>query len=173
MEINKPHSNALLILDGASQHNTPQVNRKLRDSDIMILLLPAHSSHLTQPCDRLLFNVFKQNQRKRCRKTNLTGASRRILKVMNALDSAITPLNCRWSFERAGFFTNQATTIPTVTFDRNTVLASFENPRNPEKKKPAKRRRKRIPLLRGKTKKQCLQEARRVAEQSSNSHTPN
>jgi len=46
----------LLILDGHSTHNQPEMIRYARDKDIIILCLPPHTTHETQPLDCTVFH---------------------------------------------------------------------------------------------------------------------
>jgi len=40
----------LLILDGHNIHNQPEVIHYVRGKDVIILCLPPHTTHETQPC---------------------------------------------------------------------------------------------------------------------------
>jgi hypothetical protein len=50
----------LLILDGHGSHLTPEFDLFCKDHSIISLCMPAHSSHLLQPCDVSFFAVLKR-----------------------------------------------------------------------------------------------------------------
>lgn len=50
----------LLIADGHGSHVTPSFIRFCIDHNILVLILPPHSSHLTQPLDVGIFSPLKQ-----------------------------------------------------------------------------------------------------------------
>ena len=50
----------LLVVDGHGSHITAPFIRFCMDHDIMVLLLPPHSSHLTQPLDVGIFSLLKR-----------------------------------------------------------------------------------------------------------------
>jgi hypothetical protein len=49
----------LLILDGHNSHVSPEFDWFCLDHQIIILCIPAHSSHLLQPLDVGCFSVLK------------------------------------------------------------------------------------------------------------------
>ena len=51
----------LLVLDGHNSHVSPKFNRFCLDHQIVVLCMPAHSSHLLQPLDIGCFSVLKQS----------------------------------------------------------------------------------------------------------------
>lgn len=51
----------LLILDGHSTHYQPATVQYAKDNEIIMLCLPPHSSHATQPLDTAVFNPLKRN----------------------------------------------------------------------------------------------------------------
>ena len=51
----------LLILDGHNSHVSPEFDRFCLDHQIVVLCMPAHSSHLLQPLDVGCFSVLKQS----------------------------------------------------------------------------------------------------------------
>lgn len=54
----------LLILDGHGSHATPEFDQFCKDSSIITLCIPAHSSHLLQPLDVGCFSVLKRSYRR-------------------------------------------------------------------------------------------------------------
>ena len=49
----------MLILDGYSTHNQPDVIHYAREKDVIILCLPPHTTHETQPLDFAKFSPLK------------------------------------------------------------------------------------------------------------------
>jgi len=55
----------LLILDGHGSHVTPEFDQYCLERSIIVLCMPAHSSHLLQPLDVGCFSVLKRSYGKR------------------------------------------------------------------------------------------------------------
>jgi hypothetical protein len=51
----------MIVLDGHESHISAQFNQFCKEKNIITLCLPAHSSHLTQPCDVGCFSVLKRS----------------------------------------------------------------------------------------------------------------
>ena len=51
----------LLILDGHSTHYQPATVQYAKDNGVVMLCLPPHSSHVSQPLDTSVFNPLKRN----------------------------------------------------------------------------------------------------------------
>jgi hypothetical protein len=51
----------LLIFDGYGSHVTPEFDKYCLDHSIIVLCMPAHSSHLLQPLDVACFSVLKRS----------------------------------------------------------------------------------------------------------------
>ena len=49
----------LLVVDGHGSHIQPRIQAACISSDIKLMILPPHSSHLTQPLDRAVFGPLK------------------------------------------------------------------------------------------------------------------
>jgi len=54
----------LLVLDGHGSHISPEFDQFCLDHQIVVLCMPAHSSHLLQPLDVGCFSVLKQSYRR-------------------------------------------------------------------------------------------------------------
>jgi hypothetical protein len=55
----------LLILDSHGSHNTPEFDQYCKENNIVLLCMPAHSSHLLQPLDVGIFSPLKRVYRQR------------------------------------------------------------------------------------------------------------
>jgi hypothetical protein len=51
----------MIVLDGHESHISAQFDQFCKEKNIITLCLPAHSSHLTQPCDVGCFSVLKRS----------------------------------------------------------------------------------------------------------------
>ena len=51
----------LIILDGHSSRNNPDLMEKFMENDIVCLTIPSHTSHILQPLDNMVFATFKQS----------------------------------------------------------------------------------------------------------------
>ena len=49
----------VLLIDGHPSHKTPEVGEYCREQGIILYKLPAHSTHLLQPCDVSIFKSMK------------------------------------------------------------------------------------------------------------------
>ncbi|KAJ6248922.1 tigger transposable element-derived protein [Anaeramoeba flamelloides] len=61
----------LLVLDGHSSRLDLDSLESLAKANIQVAVIPAHSSHITQPLDRTTFSVFKNHLRKSTLETKL------------------------------------------------------------------------------------------------------
>jgi len=58
----------LLVLDGHSSHYQPKLIRYARESEVILVSLPPHTTHETQPLDTSVFRSLKRNWSKECHK---------------------------------------------------------------------------------------------------------
>lgn len=159
--LKKPWATAGLVLDGAKQHEMPEIQMLLALNNILLLWLVPHSSHLTQPCDRLLFSLFKTYLgRISAKHSNISKTNQRILKILNALDMASTPQNNISSFANAGFMMSKASGSTIINFDRTKILGNSRAPTNPIKTSEFLKSLKRKNLPRGYTKKEMAKQRR-------------
>ncbi|XP_047142825.1 uncharacterized protein LOC124817079 [Hydra vulgaris] len=62
----RPERLQILILDGHSSHNFIKLIDSAIKNNIIIVELPAHTSHWLQPCDRSVFGPLKQHYNVAC-----------------------------------------------------------------------------------------------------------
>ncbi|KAK3085026.1 hypothetical protein FSP39_023051, partial [Pinctada imbricata] len=101
----------LLILDG---HNLSHVSVGLEDwargHNIIIVILPAHTSHFLQPLDVGCYDPFQKIYKDECRKQIIK--SKNICEIAcNVYSMALSPENLRSAFKRAGIFPLDQTVI--------------------------------------------------------------
>ena len=98
----------MLIEDGHASHISISVIEKARQSDIYILCLPAHTTHLLQPLDVGVFKSFKENFRKACH--HLCKGGRVVTDqdipdlVAEAWPVSVTPVNLMSGFKKCGIY---------------------------------------------------------------------
>ena len=126
-----------LLLDGHSTHYQPQVIRFAREHECIILCLPPHTTHESQPLDvgvfaplkvhwsRVCHNFYQKNPGKIINKFNFSSL------FSQAWYGAVTPINVMAGFRKAGVFpfdpeavtistTSDNTTEPQCAEDRET-----------------------------------------------------
>ena len=94
---------AVLFLDGATAHAYEKLTEKCAENNIKVFLFPAHSSHLVQPLDLVVFHVHKSY----IRRDNVADAldkkfTERILKLFSTWQSAATVVNINSAWEAMG-----------------------------------------------------------------------
>ena len=105
-----PARPVLLIEDGHASHIGIDVIELARASDIHLLCLPAHTSHILQPLDIGVFRSFKANYSKMCRKYIVEHPGRVVTSdqiaalVAQAWPHSFTPLNIMSGFKKSGIF---------------------------------------------------------------------
>ena len=100
------HEPALLWLDGHSSRRSQRAIEFLRDNNVIVGVIPAHSSHILQPLDVGVNGVFKQAF-KRLRRTvpgSSTSQKRRDLlgTAHRAMHEALYPRTVRSAWEKSG-----------------------------------------------------------------------
>ena len=100
----------LLLLDGHSTHNQPEVVRLAREKKVIILCLPPHATHEAQPLDCGVFSPLKAQWRKVAHDFLQSNPGMVITKFnFNALFSkawvnAVTPANVIAGFKTCGVY---------------------------------------------------------------------
>jgi len=100
----------MLILDGHSTHNQPDVIRYAREKDVIILCLPPHTTHETQPLDCAVFSPLKTQWQKVAHEFLQSNSGQIITKFNSnslfakAWIAAITPENLIDGFKTCGIY---------------------------------------------------------------------
>ena len=103
-QLNQPKALAVLIIDGHPSHLSDVAQIEFtKIAPLMIIPLPAHSSHLTQPADLVLFSVTKGRFKNVIINEELSPFTMKLCKVYRAILSSADPFNIIASFKRAGF----------------------------------------------------------------------
>jgi hypothetical protein len=138
------NSRALLVVDGATQHQSLDIINALESANIGMHFLVPHSSHLTQPLDCLFFKCFKGELRKpRVHYTDLSKTSNRLIHAISSLSKTMGWFIGLRSWHRAGFLVSLEDAIPTITYDLSIILERKNAPTNEIKVQVSKAKRKR------------------------------
>lgn len=120
-QLRKLDAKALLWLDGHTSRASPEALKLMVDNNITCVTIPSHSSHVTQPLDNGIFNVFKRQMRKCFVMPDTTETpvvrSALVKSAIQAIYHAVEPFNVIAAFKRTGI----------CPFDPNVIL------KNPEK----------------------------------------
>ena len=93
----------MILLDGASSHLTETFFNVCNELNLKVFFLPAHSSHLTQPLDLVLFHSHKVNMRKNMSSEEFDAAlTKKIVRMYKSWCTSSTPPNVMASFRAAG-----------------------------------------------------------------------
>ena len=100
----------LLLLDGHSTHNQPEVIRLARDKEVIIFCLPPHATHEAQPLDCGVFSPLKAQWRQVAHTFLQSNPGKIITKFnFNSLFAdawlrAVTPANVMGGFKTCGVY---------------------------------------------------------------------
>ena len=98
---------AFLILDNHASHIHASIVNQCADLGIAVLFLPAHTSHILQPCDLGIFGVQKAYYQREDPKTHgvaVTSQSKELMRVVNSLRKATTRSNVIGGFHAVGIY---------------------------------------------------------------------
>ena len=73
--LRRRHKNSVLTMDGYGAHTTYKALQYLRDNNIHVIALPAHTSHRTQTLDYSVFSPFKTYLRNAMNERSLASAA--------------------------------------------------------------------------------------------------
>ena len=79
---------AMILIDGHSTHLSDALRAVCALRNTILMLLPAHSSHLLQPLDRVYFSKVKQSYAASTLGSKLSETSRQILRVVCAFEAS-------------------------------------------------------------------------------------
>ncbi|XP_060572583.1 uncharacterized protein LOC132730626 [Ruditapes philippinarum] len=110
--VQRPNSETpvLLIYDGHKSHINLQVINWAKDHHVILMVLPAHTSHILQPLDVGCFGPLQRIYNSECQKFLRNNPASKITRynicslVCPAYASALSVVNLRSSFKRSGIF---------------------------------------------------------------------
>lgn len=91
-----------LLMDGASVHNSDWFDELCFEHGIFIVILPAHSTEITQLLDLVIFSVAKALIRRIHIEEELNKQTQQIIKMINSYHQACTISNILSAFQAAG-----------------------------------------------------------------------
>lgn len=100
----------LLVLDGHSTHYQPELIKYCLDSDVILMCLPPHTTHESQPLDSSVFKPLKQNWQNACHRFVEKNPGRVITKydfsplLHEAWGNTMVPNNIISGFRRSGIY---------------------------------------------------------------------
>lgn len=90
MDINNENHPVVLIVDNLHQHLTSDVKEEFEKIKPFILIpLPAHSSHITQPCDSCVFSSVKRRYSNLNNPDSDSKFTTKLLKIKNAIQQSL------------------------------------------------------------------------------------
>ncbi|KAA6379248.1 MAG: hypothetical protein EZS28_025225 [Streblomastix strix] len=96
---------AILIMDNLAAHKNVDTLEILRRSNVRLVFIPAHSSHVLQVEDLLTFAVLKGELKKTNNESDAQAQVQRIARIVAATEAATMPSRNRCSFCRANLVT--------------------------------------------------------------------
>lgn len=130
-------SPSLLILDGHSSHKSIESINLARNSGVIILTLPPHTSNRLQPLDVSVFGPFKTYLAKEMDNWLTNHPGSRITEydmapiIKNTLIKAFTPINIIKGFEKTGIYPYDPDVFQESDFEAaENILQTESNPEN-------------------------------------------
>ena len=128
-----PQRPLLLLLDGHSTHYQPEVIRLAREKEIIILCLPLHTTHETQPLDCGVFSSLKSHWSAVCHDFTRLNPGKVITKFnFNRLFSqawlqAVVPANIMAGFKTCGVYPFNRSAIKVAFCDTQVDTSTISN----------------------------------------------
>lgn len=103
-EINDDKHPAVLIFDNLQQHLTDEVMAEFdKIKPVILISLPAHSSHVTQPCDACVFGASKNRFKQLISDQNKTQFTAKLCKIKKAIEQTLNKELVFASWKHCGF----------------------------------------------------------------------
>ena len=96
-----PEEHCVLVLDGASCRSSIPALELMREHNVHVVTLPAHTSHFLQPADQYIFATFKKTLREGGLKTDLEST---LLQAATGLAIGLSPMSIKRSWEATGLW---------------------------------------------------------------------
>ena len=123
----------LLLLDGHSSHYQPDVIHLARDNEVIILCLPPHTTHATQPLDCGVFSPLKTKWSEVCHEFFFKNPGKVITKFnFNSLFSqawlkSLVPANLISGFKTCGIYPLNRNAVKPIDYAIETCSANEEH----------------------------------------------
>ena len=127
-------------MDNCTAHTNDDVKEVLNEHNIVLLLIPAHGSHIFQPLDRSTFSSFKAMFRSTSPITADVQTTR-LVKILESWEKAKKTRTIMSSFKLAGFTYVTVNQFNHISFDINAVSLprGFQLPTEDEEPHPRTR----------------------------------
>ena len=89
-------------MDGFGVHTSSAFEALCDDENVVVLLIPPHTSDQLQPCDLGLFAVLKRWQSNISLPKHLNRQTKQIIRMLDGLRMSTTPKNVIGAFRKAG-----------------------------------------------------------------------
>ncbi len=113
----------LLLMDGCSSHFCPDMIRIAAKEQVVLFVLPPHTTQISQPLDKGVFGALKTGWREVCHKFTITNTGRVVTRwdfsqlFCEAWDNCMTIKNIKAGFRVTGVY----------PFDRSAIVLPDEN----------------------------------------------
>jgi len=127
------HEYTLIMYDGATSHFSPSLIQWALQSKVVLMVLPAHSSHLLQPLDVGIFKPFKSAYNRACQEFLRQNVGRQITRydicelACKAYVKALTPSNIINSFRKTGIVPFNMQAIAPECFMPNAITTEKQS----------------------------------------------
>jgi hypothetical protein len=169
IELNDPNAIAGVILDGCTSHTYSEIFQYGNQNNIIFYLLPAHSSHITQPLDQLIFSLWKNKIKKTKTKKILSKQSERIYIAARSLFEVSTFFNIKSSFSKAGIIIKYDGFQPKITTDIEKLYKTDLSPNEDVNKEEIKKKINRVKVLSSKNENEKKRKIKEKEKDSINS----
>lgn len=143
-----------IILDGCTSHIDDSIFEFGNKNGIIFYKLPAHSSHITQPLDQLIFTLWKQRIKKTKTEKDLTIQSKRIYIASKCLMEVCTHFNIISSFSKSGIIIQFDGYNPKTTTNVEKLFKLDYSPNEQVNSEEVKKKVSRIKVLSSKNEKE-------------------
>lgn len=115
----------LLLLDGHSSHYSPEMIRFAAEQQVLLFVLPPHTTHLTQPLDKCCFASLKKNWKRICHAFVTKNPGRVVTRYdfsalfSEAWTQSMTMKNVMASFKMTGVYPFNPSVIPLPNEDED------------------------------------------------------
>ncbi|MES9882742.1 MAG: hypothetical protein ABW185_17890 [Sedimenticola sp.] len=125
-----PEEPILLLYDGHRSHISPFLVDWAKENNIILFVLPPHTSHILQPMDVGCFGAFAKiysDECQRFQRSNGTVVNRYNVCAISskAYTKALSPVNLQAAFRKSGVYPFNPSAIDATTFESESVRVQF------------------------------------------------
>lgn len=121
----------LLLYDGHRSHISPYLVDWAKDNNIILFVLPPHTSHILQPLDVGCFGAFSKIYSDECQKHqrntgSVVGRYNVCSIACKAYTKGLSPANLQSSFRKSGIYPFNPSAIGTTVFEADRLRNDFQ-----------------------------------------------